>query len=184
MRRRLSEPGGVTVTSTTRNADDDANFELSFSPNARLVSTVRRFVSSFYADALESADFTSQLALAAHELLENAVRYSADSKTSIRIGIKRTPSGVRATIETHNRAPAASIASLRAMVDEIAAAPDPDAHYQLLMRRSAKRTDGSGLGLGRVRAEGGMAISCQIDNDAVRVRAQSEFPVPSGVGKP
>ena len=64
---------------------------------------------------------------------------------------------------------------MRVALDELAAAPDADAHYQTLMRRSAKRVDGSGLGLGRVRAESGMVVSYEVDNDAVHVRAQARF---------
>lgn len=164
----------------TRNAEEDAYFELSFSPNVRLVPTVRRFVSEFYSESVESGEVTSQLAVATHELLENAVRYSIDGNTAIRVGIKRLGPKVNVTIDTHNRAAAASIDTLRRTLDELRDAADPDAHYQVLMRRSAKRTDGSGLGFGRVRAESGMAVSYEIENETVHVRAQALFETSQG----
>jgi hypothetical protein len=159
----------------TRDAEEDAYFELSFSPNVRLVSTVRRFVSEFYGEAVGNSEVTSQLAVATHEMLENAVRYSVDGNTSIRIGIKRLGPSLKVTIDTENRASLRSIASLRTTIDEIGGAADPAAHYLVLMRRSAKRADGSGLGFGRVRAESGMSISYDVDGDVVRVRAQALF---------
>ena len=170
------------MTSMAGLVDDDAYFELNFSPNARLVPSVRRFVSEFYSHVLASPDFTSQLAVATHELLDNAVRYSLDGNTSIRIGIKRLPRSTRVTIDTRNRAPAMSIDAMRTVLDELASAADPDAHYQVLMRRSAKRVDGSGLGLGRVRAESGMALSYEVEEDSVHVRALANFEAVASAG--
>ena len=43
------------------------------------------------------------------------------------------------------------------------------------MRRSMKRTDGSGLGLGRVCAESGMSLDYEIDKDIIQVRARAQF---------
>jgi hypothetical protein len=163
------------MTQPLQNADEDAYFELSFSPNVRLVGTVRRFVSEFYAQVLADADVTSRLAVATHELLENAVRYSVDGNTTIRVGVKRDATATRVTIGTSNRARPANTATVQRALDELAAAPEPRSHYQVLMRRNMKRTDGSGLGLGRVRAESGMTISCRIENDIVHVRAEAQF---------
>lgn len=156
-------------------SEADAYFELSFSPNARLVSTVRRFVAAFYVQILADAEVTDRLAVATHELLENAVRYSSDGNTRVRIGVKREPGGCAVTIDTINRAAAGDLAGARTTLDEIASAQDPQRHYQVLMRRSITRTDGSGLGLGRVRAESGMSLSYEIDGDMIHVRARALF---------
>jgi anti-sigma regulatory factor (Ser/Thr protein kinase) len=154
---------------------DDAYFELSFSPNAALVPTVRRFVSEFYAQVLADEDATSRLALATHELLENAVRYSSDGNTSVRIAVKRLATDVRVVIDTRNRAADTHITTVRERLDALSSAADPQAHYQMLMRQTAKRKDGSGLGLGRVRAETDMTITYQIDADYVLLRAEANF---------
>ncbi len=173
--RAVPRESGGTVAVTTLGAEEDAYFELSFSPNVRLVPTVRRFVTEFYSEAIDNGEVTSQLAVATHELLENAVRYSADGNTAIRIGIKRLGPSVNVVIDTRNRSSAASIDTLRRSLDELRSAADADAHYQLLMRRSAKRTDGSGLGFGRVWAESGMAIPYEVEGETVHVRAQALF---------
>lgn len=156
---------------------EDAYCELSFSPNVSLVTTVRRFVSSFYVQVLSDAETTSKLAIATHELLENAVRYSRDGQTSIRIGVRRKGPRVSVQIDTRNRASDNDVETLRKMLTAAAEAGDPDVHYQQLMRESLKRTSGSGLGLGRIRAETDMTIDCVFDGDNVHLKASAEFEV-------
>src|SRR5579859_3323161 len=150
-----------------RDDRDDAYVELSFSPTVKLVTTVRRFVENFYSEVLGDADVTARLTLATHELLENAVRYSLDGHTSIRISVERTAGNVQVSIETKNRAPSAHIQTLKVILDEIARATDPEGHYQEMMRRSSLQAEGSGLGLGRIRAESGMEMSYRVEGDVV-----------------
>jgi len=157
--------------------EDTAFFALSFSPNVSLVSTVRRFVGDFYRQIISNHEITSQLAVATHELLDNAVLYSHDGNSSIRVGVRVEPGGgTRVTTDTRNRASADNIGAVRASLDALAAAPDPSAHYQTLMRTAANRSDGSGLGLARVRAEADMAIKYEIEEDWVHLHASARFP--------
>jgi hypothetical protein len=159
-----------------RAAGTDAYFELAFSPCLNLVSVVRRFVNEFYSQVLIDADVTSRLALATHELLENSAKYAADDLTSIRISVSKEAGSTLVAITTRNRAETEHIARLKATLDELIAAPDPQAHYLVLMRRTAKRTDGSGLGLGRVRAESEMNIAYEVDETSVTLRAEARIP--------
>ena len=153
---------------------DEAFFELSFSPNATLVATVRRFVSEFYVQVLGDAEVTSRIAVATHELLDNAVRYSVDGHSTVRIGVRPEEGGqLKIGIDTRNRASEANLATIKASIEEMTSAPDAAKHYQVLMRRSAKRTDGSGLGLGRIRAETDMEISYRLEGDTVFMRAEA-----------
>jgi len=159
--------------------DYDAYFELGFSPSKGLLSTVRGFVSDFYTRVLDDAELASRLSLAAHELLENAVTYSSDGHSVMSIGVRRRDGGLDVAIDTHNRATAEQAAVLEGRVDELASAADVVAFYQVLMKRSAKRTDGSGLGLGRVAAEADMALSCRRSGDTVTVHARATYPAPA-----
>ena len=84
--------------------EEDAYVELNFSPNVRLVGTVRRFVSEFYAQVIGDGEIISRLAVATHELLENAVRYSMDGNTTARVSVKNQPGAFLVTIDTKNRA--------------------------------------------------------------------------------
>ena len=76
----------MDVTSTADPSDSAAYLELSFAPNAKLVSMVRRFVMQFYREML-SDDAASRTGLATHELLENAVKFSTDQATRLRVEI-------------------------------------------------------------------------------------------------
>jgi hypothetical protein len=156
---------------------DDAYCELRFSPNVKLIATVRRFVGEFYEKVLGDADITSRLVVATHELLENAVRYSVDGQSGIRLAVHREVGSVRVVIDTNNRTDATHRAELEALLKEMRESASRDSFYQTLMRRSAKRTTGSGLGLGRIHAESQMDLSCRLeDNDVVWLRAEARFP--------
>lgn len=155
--------------------EEDAYVELNFSPNVRLVGTVRRFVSEFYAQVIGDGEIISRLAVATHELLENAVRYSLDGNTTARVSVKNEPGAFLVTIDTKNRAAEEKIGTVRKALDDLAKAEDAEKYYQTLMRASAKRTDGSGLGFGRVRAESGMPVTYEVVDDVIHVRARARF---------
>lgn len=160
---------------------EDAYCELSFSPNVGLISTVRKFLGEFYERVLRDADVTSRLVVATHELLENAVRYSADGQSSIRIGVRRDGDAIHVAIDTRNKARPENREELVKLLEEMKTSPDRSSYYQALMRRSAKRTEGSGLGLGRIHAESEMDLSCQLSEDVVRLRAEARFPAKARV---
>lgn len=138
-------------------------FHLTFRPNIKLVSTVRRFIAEFYRRVLVDQELSSRLALATHELLENAVAYATDGETAIRIEIE----GDKLVACTWNRTSPERLSALRSTIDEMNQAADPDRFYQEMLIRASKRTDGSGLGLARIRAEAEMNLTYEIDKDRV-----------------
>lgn len=153
--------------------------ELSFQPSVGLVSVVRRFVGDFYRRYLDDADGTSRVALATHELLENALKYSKDGDTTIRIEVELTqPRQVRITLQ--NRADAEHLGEIREIVEGVRQAADPDVFYQALLLRKAKTRDGSGLGLARICAEGEMQVTCTVDEaDLVTIEATTWVGAPA-----
>jgi hypothetical protein len=151
-----------------------AAFEMTFRPSVELVSTVRRFVCDFYGSALHDADATWRVALATHELLENAVKYSTDGVTSLSISLDPGEAASVISIRLANRANAENIATLTAIFEEMRTFCDPFDHYQAVIAKSAKRKEGSGLGLVRVRAEGEMTMSHTIEDDQVTILAQTQ----------
>jgi hypothetical protein len=148
-------------------------FELNFRPSFELISIVRRFVSDFYKNMLNDADAVSRVALATHELLENAVKYSIDGGTLLSINLERSGPTSVVTIRLSNRASPENIEAIDAIFEEMKSQPDPFAHYQMAMERSAKLKEGSGLGLIRVRAEGEMTMSHTVNDDTVCIFAQT-----------
>jgi hypothetical protein len=145
----------------TRTSPESVYFEMSFCPSIELVSVVRRFVGAFYERVLTDADLASRVALAAHELLENAVKYSVDGETYIRMDV-RGPGEV--VIRTRNRSVADNFKVLQHRLAALTDSADPDAFYQALIRESAV-TPGQrgGLGIGRIASEAGMELACTVD---------------------
>lgn len=155
---------------------DEALFELKFQPSVALVSTVRRFVSDFYVELLRDADVSHKLAMATHEMLENAVSYSLDRRSELVISMHRQGGQYRIAIRTKNRATGERLLKVRNALDEVVNAEDPAALYNQLVRRAAKRRDGgSGLGLGRIRAEADLALSYSIEGDTLVITAEGRF---------
>jgi anti-sigma regulatory factor (Ser/Thr protein kinase) len=93
-----------------------AYFEIHFAPNVQLVSVVQRFAAEFYQRFSSDPDVTSRVALATLELLENAVKYSKDGRTTIRIEIEDTKAKT-VRIVLRNRAENANIAAIRDVLD-------------------------------------------------------------------
>ncbi|MET0791345.1 MAG: ATP-binding protein [Polyangiaceae bacterium] len=140
--------------------DDDLGFcELSFQRRPELVSIVRRFVSDFYDRTLADPDASSRVALASHELLENAVKYASNGQATVRIEVSVQGSAAHIRIRTRNRAAAEDAAYIQRTICEMRGSSDPNLYYLDVIRRNARRTDGPGLGLARIHAEAEMAVS-------------------------
>jgi hypothetical protein len=127
-------------------------WEMTFQPDADSVSAVRRFVEEFV---------NGELAMAAHELLENVVKYSLDGQARVRL--ERSADG-RCLLRLSNRASNEHRAILTRLLAEQAAATDPFTHYQALMRQNLHQ-EGSGLGLARIAAEADMSLAFEDEGD-------------------
>jgi hypothetical protein len=178
-RIRTSDADPIPLPSV--GTDEDAYCELSFSPNVSLIGTVRRFVGEFYVKVLNNPSVTSRLVVATHELLENAVRYSSDGKSRIRIGVARMPDRFHVQIETTNRTRPANQDALVATLKELVSHGDRAKAYNALLIKSAKRDTGSGLGLGRIYAEAEMdLVSRMIDGQVVHLTANGSYSIDGG----
>ena len=152
-----------------------AAFEMRFSPSNQLIAIVRRFVMAFYGRVLGDNETSGQLALATHELLENAVKYGIDDEARLKVEVRGgEPMTIRVTLE--NRARPEHVAEARRLIAAIRAAPDPFEFYQGLMLEAAERARGSGLGLARIRVESGMSLDVRADrDDVVEISAEMTY---------
>lgn len=149
--------------------------ELRFRPDAKLVSVIRRFVTEFYEETLLDRDGMDRVALATHELLENAVKYSSDGEATLRIEVVSVGSRAVVSIRTHNRTTPENARALRALLDELDSSGDPFEAYQEVMRRSLLQGAGSRLGLARLRAEADVRVVLEpAPSDEVRVLGITE----------
>jgi hypothetical protein len=159
------------IPPATISGDDPAYFELRFRPCIELVSTVRRFVSDFYATVLKDADLASRLALATHELLENSVKYSTSPETTLRVEVMRA-TGV-ATVTSWNETDPAHIATITRLFAEMAETNSPTEYYESLLRGDRQAVSSSGLGLARVGAEALMGLGYEVSGSQVCIQAQT-----------
>jgi anti-sigma regulatory factor (Ser/Thr protein kinase) len=133
------------------------------------VPHVRRFVEQIHRRVLHNDDDISRLAMATHELLENAVKFSLDGGASLRIEIEDS----HVCITTRNRSAPADLDHLRDVASELEQAANPMVVYLALMKRAP--TSRGGLGLGRVAAEADMQIGLELDGDVVQIQARTEL---------
>jgi hypothetical protein len=154
--------------------DDGArvSLTLSFEPLAEQIASLRSAVSDLCAPHVHDADELSRVLLAAHELLENIVKYSSGGMAEFHFALEDTKGGLRARLRTKNRAEPARRSDTRRRLDALAAADDPVAHYDEMIRESAGRRDGSGLGLARILAESEMDLKYREEDDLLVITAE------------
>lgn len=147
-------------------------FQLEVSMKADHLTAVRRFVADLAQSVVRDADLASRLAMAAHELLENAIKYAQNRERLVTLQLC-AESDRKVHVTVRNVSSEELVAPLRERLQALADAKDPVAHYYQLISSSMQSDTGSGLGLARIRAEGNMELSCELSGDILAVRAQS-----------
>ena len=166
-----------------------ASFELSVTPDAILVATVRRFVGDLCGRVLADAEVTSKVIVATHELLDNAIRYASrgaaappeeaapSGVSSIRVELRRVGVEVSVVIVTRNRVNDDRRRDLERVIDAMRSSDDRATFYKALLDRAAQGGEGAGLGLGRVHVEADFELSACFEADQIVVRAEGRFPL-------
>jgi anti-sigma regulatory factor (Ser/Thr protein kinase) len=153
---------------------DAAYMELMFRPQVELISVVRRFVGEFCGQLVGDAEWASRMALATHELLENAAKYSSTGESRLRVQIARGPSTCRLSVRTWNEALPIEIESLKQACSSVSNASNPLDHYQRRLRETLNNGARSELGLARIRAEADLALDCHVEGAVVCVSAEAD----------
>jgi hypothetical protein len=146
-----------------------AYIDLQFAPHWELIDPAREFLLRFFSIVLKDDRIGGEVCLAAHELMENAIKYSPNDEAKVEIEVN-SDGAIHISVE--NQAQPEQIARLDAEIGAACAAVDPLAYYRLKMEESVERTDGkSCLGLARIRCEANMMLSYRVEGDRVRVTA-------------
>jgi hypothetical protein len=156
----------------------ELGFDLSIDPDPRFVSVVRRFVEATFDRLLGDPDAVFRVAMTAHELMENAAKYSLGSKALLRVSFQHEGDHGAVSLYLANETTANHIERLRERINALASAPDPFAHYQRLMKLTARSaSEESGLGLARIRAEGEMSLGLDVRGTTVGLLAHAQMPL-------
>jgi hypothetical protein len=147
---------------------------LRLDPSWVFVDDIRRFVESFCAAACPGAEREEQLALAAHELVQNAISYATKPGVDLRLAVDRDSR--RVSIAVSNAVAPDQAKLLRERIAAMAAVSDPLTGYLAAMRENP---DGrGGIGLHRVRFEAALELAVTHDEDRVTVLAQGPLAPP------
>jgi hypothetical protein len=145
----------------------DGYIELKFGPRWKYIAVVRSFIQNFLAVSLQNTTRADQVAMAASELLENAVKYASGEDIQIKMDVITQAEKLRFSVS--NSAAPDSVEALKASFAKISQG-DPLEAYVAQMKEAATRQDGkSQLGLARIRYETGLAMSLKTDKTSVTV---------------
>ncbi len=147
-----------------------AYIDLQFAPNWELIDPAREFLLRFLAQALGDPVAASQVSMAAHELLENAIKYSPNDEANVRIEVD-SDGPVRLIVE--NEGLPTHIPVLMEELRMISEANDPAALYRQKMELAVTRSDGKCcLGLARIRCEAEMSLRGSVAGTRVMMIAE------------
>ncbi len=145
---------------------------LCFEPLAEQIGSLRSALSDLCKPHLGDPDELSRVLLAAHELLENIVKYSTGTIAEFHFALEPAGAGLRVRLRTKNCAHPERLADVQRRLDALRAARDPVSHYDELIRAAAGRRDGSGLGLARIPAESELTLGYEIEQDCLILTAE------------
>lgn len=110
---------------------------------------------------------TARLHLAAHELVENVLRYGSSPQVGLEFAVEQKGNSSVIRLSTTNTAEPEQLEVVARCVGALRDANDPIAYYDQLIRSTAPLLGQSGLGLARIRAEAGLEVDCHVSGPEV-----------------
>lgn len=147
---------------------------LRMQPSWVVIDDIRRFVETFCASACPGADREGQLALAAHELIQNAICNAATEDVELELEVDRGHERVRVSVS--NVARPDQIEVLRERLARAQADPNPLQAYVAAMRESPHSR--GGIGLARIRFEAALELALEIHGETVTIHARGPLSPP------
>ena len=139
------------------------------------IDEIRRFVESFCACACPGHGREAQLALAVHELMQNAIPHARGGAVDLVLEVE--PSAERVSVKVTNPCTDEEFAALSARLASLYCETDALASYLRAMRESPAGTRG-GLGLPRIRFESQLDIRTSREGDRLTVEASGPLRPP------
>jgi hypothetical protein len=159
----------LDLTQQSSTGDALVDVRLSYAPAVEQIGAICDLLVALYGPHVRDPDASSRLRLVVHELLENLVKYSTVAPVEFDFRLVREQATLHVSIRTQNRASSERLADATARLRALNAARDPVAHYDEVIRASAGRREGSGLGLARIHAEGEMLLSHEVQGDCLSI---------------
>jgi anti-sigma regulatory factor (Ser/Thr protein kinase) len=163
------------LDSLPRRSDFPIQLLVRMSPPWVFIDEIRRFTESFCACACPGQDREAQVALAVHELMQNAVPHSHGEEVELCLEVSREADTI--AIRVTNRCSDDDYQELRERIERMNKEPDALAHYVRMMREHPTTTRG-GLGLARVRFEAQLDINVRREAGRVIVEAAGPLRAP------
>src|SRR5690606_26506312 len=142
-------------------------------PSARVVGAVSRLVSEFCYSLVDDPDIVARFHMAAQELAENLAKYSSGPDVSISAELLGSDTSAVLRLMARNRGTPEQLRDVECRLREIQSAEDPVELYDRLIREVAPLDDVSGLGLIRIRAEGGLNVDYAIEGNELTISVHS-----------
>ena len=152
----------------------DAVLFLRMQPSWVVVDDIRHFVETFCASACPEAEREGQLALATHELVQNAIANAATPDIELKLEVDRATERVCVSVSNHARAD--QIEVLRTRLDWTQSHSDPLEGYVAAMREDPESR--GGIGLARIRFEAALDLALVVKGERVTVRAAGPLVAP------
>ncbi len=136
------------------------------------IDEIRRFVEAFCSCACRGKEREAQLALAVHELMQNAIANATTADIELSLAVDTSRDLVTVTVT--NRCSPESAAGLEQRIAKMNEEPDPMRYYVRVMAESPADVRG-GLGLARVRCEADLELHASFDGERIAVVASGKL---------
>lgn len=141
------------------------------------VASVALLVADCCVARIHDAEASRRLHLAAFELVENAVKYSAGRLARVELELEAGSDADRwLTLKVRNEADEGRLEEITRRFHDLRPPSNALDHYDRLIVEAASKPSGlSGLGLARIRAEGGLELDCVVDGQSLTVSARARI---------
>ena len=138
-----------------------------------MAGKIANWLIDFCQMAIEDLETTSRLHMAAHELVENVLKYGSSPEIGLEFELERGDTRSIVRLRTRNTAAPEQLLEVARRVSELKAAADPVAYYDRLIRSTAPIVGTSGLGLARIFVEANMDVEIELTDERVCIKAVS-----------